>query len=119
MEVQLEGLALLATQQMVEKPKQPPREPIQNIYEQAIQYWGRKRQSLKLIEECGELITAVAKIHNQVGSERDVVGEVIDVELMCKQMRYLIQNPELWREIYNKKILRLHRILKGERIPPK
>ena len=55
-----------------------------DIYKIADHY-GKGIQQLKLIEECGELIVAVAK-----GEDKNIIEELADVSIMLEQVVYLM-----------------------------
>lgn len=55
-----------------------------DIYKIADHY-GEGIQLLKLIEECGELIVAVAK-----GEDKNIIEELADVSIMLEQVVYLM-----------------------------
>ena len=70
-------------------------------------YYGYEAQSNQLIEECAELIQAVnkyrravARVGEPVAEEKreialdNLVEEIIDVEIMLEQIKYLLQIPE-------------------------
>ena len=48
------------------------------------EHYGKEHQRLKLIEELGELTSALA-----TGTEGDVIGELADVEVMMEQIKDL------------------------------
>jgi NTP pyrophosphatase (non-canonical NTP hydrolase) len=64
-----------------------------NLYEDAINKWGVLGQIGQAMEECGELIAAINKyfIRDCISAE-DLASEIADVEIMCKQLRYIIGN---------------------------
>ncbi len=69
-------------------------------------YYGYEAQSNQLIEECAELIQAVNKYRRAVAREGafvekqkkraldNLVEEMVDVEIMLEQIKYLLQIPE-------------------------
>ena len=70
-------------------------------------YYGYEAQSNQLIEECAELIQAVnkyrravARVGEPVEEQKRVIAldnlveEIVDVEIMLEQIKYLLQIPE-------------------------
>ena len=64
------------------------------LYKKAIRKWGKEPQITMMIEECGELITALAKKdRNSNGSTiDDIIGEMVDVELLLEQLKLIFVN---------------------------
>lgn len=52
-------------------------------------HYGEEHQQQKAIEECAELILAICKNKDRVGSVDDVVDEIADVEIMLNQLKIL------------------------------
>ena len=63
----------------------------EEIAKKCIELWGNKDQIRQCIEECSELITVLAKYGRNVNgsTDDDIVTEIADVEIMCKQMRLI------------------------------
>lgn len=59
------------------------------IYEQAIEEWGREAQLMMAIEECSELIKDLTKLYRGDTVDQNVAEEVADVEIMMRQLRVL------------------------------
>lgn len=55
----------------------------------AVEQFGAESQIGKAIEECAELIDALCKIREERVGTIDVVTEIADVEIMCKQLEYM------------------------------
>lgn len=88
-----------------------------NLYAQAIQKWGKVNQMDMCVEECAELIQAINKFKRKVSAEtiKDLCGEIADVEIMCEQMRGVLQKSGLIDNIKDEKLQRLNqRIIKSE-----
>ena len=70
-----------------------------NIYEQAIEKWGKDRQKNKAIEELSELIRAISK-----NDRENVIEECVDVGIVLHQV-YEIYKVSLneWEEMKEKK----------------
>ncbi len=59
----------------------------EKIIVDALETFGTERQVTKCIEECGELITALAKYREGCATIEDVWDELADVGIMLRQMR--------------------------------
>ena len=70
-------------------------------------YYGYEAQSSQLVEECAELIQAVSKYRRATGgigqpladykrtiALENLIEEIVDVEIMLEQVKYLLQIPE-------------------------
>lgn len=57
--------------------------------EAAVNKYGEGAQELMLVEETGELLTAVARLHRGRGTSADIVAESADVFIMALQMGLL------------------------------
>ena len=55
----------------------------------AVEKFGPQSQIDMAIEECAELIDALCKLRRQRAGTIDVVTEIADVEIMCKQLEYM------------------------------
>ena len=68
----------------------------------ALEHYGVHHQIVKCMEECGELIQALAR--NMCGEEdiENVVEELADVEIMLMQMRTVFGRPEVHRAMAQK-----------------
>lgn len=56
------------------------------LYNNAINAYGIDAQKWMLIEECGELLDAFAKLKRGRSSEEDIISELADVHIMIEQM---------------------------------
>jgi hypothetical protein len=61
--------------------------------EKIIDHYGEEHQLNKVVEELGELITAISKWRNGKLGITELVGEVVDVKIMIEQL-YLITQPQ-------------------------
>lgn len=59
------------------------------LYYKAIGKFGEDAQKMMLIEECGELLNALAKRVRGRASDDDVITELADVAIMVEQMAVL------------------------------
>lgn len=60
------------------------------IYEQAVAHYGRINQLIKAMEECGELIQALARWSNGEAVFGNVCEEIADVEIMLEQLKIIL-----------------------------
>lgn len=65
------------------------------LYHNAINTWGSLAQTNMLYEECGELISALAKLDRGRVSETDVLTELADVSIMVEQVAIMIGDLDL------------------------
>lgn len=67
------------------------KEEINEICKHALELWGQGAQEDMMIEECSELTKALLKARRKPTMENAmrVVEEIVDVELMLKQMKYI------------------------------
>ena len=65
------------------------------LYRKAISTWGTLPQTHMLYEECGELISALAKLDRGRVSETDVLTELADVSIMVEQVAIMIGDFDL------------------------
>ena len=70
-----------------------------NLYKDAIKTWGVLAQLDMVVEECSELIKAVQKAKRahtdkeKAMREMLIAYEVVDVEIMCEQLRQIFNQP--------------------------
>ena len=73
-------------------------------------HYGIKHQSKKIIEEMGELITALCKLDEYTACDKrikqrydEVVEEIADVIIMAEQIKYLYGSSQI-EEVIEKKL---------------
>lgn len=76
------------------------------ILDTAIEQWGTQAQLDKAVEECGELIAALARDANGQATDDEIVDEIADVEIMVKQVK----------RIYGEDAVESHKHAKLERL---
>lgn len=76
------------------------------IYNRALNEYGIKAQEYVLIEECGELLDALAKLKRGRVEVKDLITELADVSIMCEQIGYFYGWEEFVAE-KERKLLRL------------
>ena len=77
------------------------------IYYEALGLWGIINQSFMMIEECGELIDAMAKSHRGRVGREEIITELADVSIMVEQMA-LFHGWEDFLKEREAKLLRLN-----------
>ena len=60
------------------------------IYEQAVKHYGKLNQLIKAMEECGELIQALARWAAGEPMIGNVCEESADVEIMLEQIKIIL-----------------------------
>lgn len=88
------------------------------LYKKAIEKWGKEPQITMMIEECGELITALAKKDRCSNGSTidDIIGEMVDVEILLEQLKIIFNEGKFGCftfEIFKRrKLLKLEKLLK-------
>lgn len=91
----------------------------EKLYIKAINMWGRIAQINMAIEECGELIVALAKNYRDMNGStvNEVLDEMADVEIMIEQLKimfnYMYSNDAVdkFEDIKRRKLERLEKRL--------
>lgn len=60
------------------------------IYEQAVRHYGKLNQLIKAMEECGELIRALARWAEGEPVIGNIAEEIADVEIMLEQVKIIL-----------------------------
>lgn len=81
------------------------------LYDKALNRYGIIAQTWMLIEECGELLNAFAKLKRGRATKEDVITELADVHIMIEQMAYFFGLDEFKVE-KERKLARLEGRLK-------
>ena len=68
------------------------------LYKKAIEKWGELPQINMVYEECGELLTALARFLRGRASNPEVITEIADVQIMMEQMAVLFGQFEVAAE---------------------
>lgn len=76
------------------------------ILTEAISRFGEASQKMMAIEECSELINAVAKETRGRSSRENIITEIADVTIMMAQLAMIYGEEDVMIEI-NRKIARL------------
>ena len=80
------------------------------VYSKAIATYGEREQSAVAMEECGELIRAINKMHrNQsIENRNELISEIADVQIMIEQLVLMYKlNPIDIQRMKDYKISRL------------
>lgn len=81
------------------------------LYKQLIERFGKERQTQKAIEELAELIVALSKENTA-----NIIEEIVDVEIMIKQLKIIYINCNYLNNIYKgiklKKHKRIEKLIK-------
>ena len=105
------------------KPNRISKSVERQLYDKAIEKWGAEAQIGMMIEECAELTLAISHLGRKRGSVIDIIEEMVDVEIMLKQMEIVFKklNPELqknfdevYRVIRDEKLARLRDMLEKD-----
>ena len=83
------------------------------IYKLALDKWGIEAQIGMLIEECGELLSAVNKFNRSRCSRDDVLTELADVSIMVEQLSLIYGGYDKFLEEKDKKLTRLLKRING------
>lgn len=84
------------------------------LYNKALNRYGIIAQKWMLIEECGELLNAFAKLERGRANKEDIITELADVHIMVEQMAYFFGFDEFKVE-KERKLVRLNeRLKRGE-----
>lgn len=87
---------------------------VNEIYKKAIEIYGEREQSAMAMEECGELIRAVNKMHRDpnIKNRIEIICEIADVQIMIEQLIILYDlNPVDIQRMINAKTERLKKRL--------
>lgn len=76
------------------------------IGERAVEKYGYPAQELMMVEECGELVTALARVHRGRCSDSNVIEEAVDVIIVALQLG-LFLGDERFLELLGDKTARL------------
>ena len=68
------------------------------LYAKAIDTWGQMPQINMVNEECGELITSLARYLRGRDTVDDVITEIADVSIMMEQMAVLFGKEQFEKE---------------------
>ena len=93
----------------------------EELYRKAIEKWGIDSQIKMAIEEMAELIQVLAKYGRNINGVNipDILEEIVDVEIMLKQLKMIFLNTEDLKNFYSDfkkdKLQRLEKLLNKEK----
>lgn len=100
---------------MRERNKMPLEARCSGILRSALSRFGEEAQRTMLVEEVGELLTAIAQNKRGRVPESAVAEEIADVQIMLWQMEMIYCNGVRLDEIIDRKVKRLsERIERGD-----
>ena len=76
------------------------------LYNRALNTFGIVNQIFMLVEECAELLNAVAKMKRGRAKKEDIITELADVSIMVEQMAFFYG----WDDYKNEKERKLTRL---------
>jgi NTP pyrophosphatase (non-canonical NTP hydrolase) len=88
--------------------------PENEIYERALALWGFDAQIKMVIEEALEFALEVQRLHRNRTKFNKLIEEIVDVEIMIAQLKYIIKIPTY--KIENEKLKKLRRLKRLIRI---
>ena len=87
------------------------------LAKRAVQTWGFDAQVNMMIEECAEVIQVLIKRERKINNRGlyEIVGELVDLEIMLTQMKVMFPSP-FWLDIRYRKIKRLKKLLDNAKV---
>ncbi len=85
------------------------------IYKDAIYYFGVSHQKIKAIEEMSELIKEIVKDLDGKGNADHIVEEMVDVEIMMAQLKIIYKNDAQMKEYKQQKLAYLNNLIFEEK----
>lgn len=87
------------------------------IYHQAVEHFGRLNQVIKAMEECGELVQALARWAEGEPVIGNIAEEIADVEIMLEQVKVILgeQYGEYLELKKAEKLGRLAKLIAGKK----
>ena len=82
----------------------------QKLYATILREYGNDSQVKMCIEECSELINALCKSYRGRTKDADIITEIADVTIMCRQMAMIYGEEEVEKEITRKQERMLERM---------
>jgi len=85
-----------------------------DTYNKAISTFGVLSQLDMLCEECAELIHCINKYKRGRANSKNLINELVDVEITLSQAKLIIKDENLFSKIKASKIARLNRIIEKD-----
>ena len=82
------------------------------IYNRALNKYGIKAQQMMVVEECSELLNAIAKTARNRATREEIITELADVAIMVEQMAFFY-GEDLFLLEKERKLKRLNERLKN------
>ena len=82
------------------------------LYIEVLREWGIENQVLMVMEEAGELLSALGKAHRGRASSEEIITELADVAIMVEQMAVYFGLSD-FRDEKDKKLVRLRQRLES------
>lgn len=82
------------------------------LYSQTIEKWGIEAQLWMVVEECSELLNAIAKYKRGRWGQSAILEELADVSIMDEQMSCYFSEADFIR-IKEARLQRLQRLVQG------
>ena len=79
---------------------------LMRLYNRVLNTFGIVNQTFMLVEECAELLNAVAKMKQGRAGKEDIITELADVSIMVEQMAFFY-GWEDYKEEKERKLTRL------------
>lgn len=79
---------------------------LMRLYNRVLNTFGIENQTFMLIEECAELLNAVAKMKRDRAKKEDIITELADVSIMVEQLA-LFYDWDEFKEERERKLKRL------------
>ena len=79
---------------------------LMRLYNRVLITFGIENQTFMLVEECAELLNAVAKLKRGRASKEDIITELSDVSIMVEQLAFFYG----WDEFKEERELKLTRL---------
>ncbi len=77
------------------------------LYQKALEFWGKDLQLNMVFEELGELITKLSRVIRTRIPPTDLAEEIVDVEIMLEQLTYIYKLEEEVHHTKTEKLVRL------------
>lgn len=86
------------------------------LFEKALRLWGLSAQKGMVMEECGELLTALNRFNRNRATDNDVIDELADVIILIGQMSVVFGEEKLQFAIDQKMARLEYRIKNHEKL---
>lgn len=73
------------------------------LADRALYLWGYDAEIDMTIEECSELIQVLIKRNRNGSTIQEIIGELVDVEIMLAQMKNIFDR-DMWNDMHSAKL---------------